>query len=182
VLVTDLFRRLLRERLPLLFLAASGGLLLAAFLFQHVGGLEPCPLCVAQRYPHFAALGHALAALTAGRRLPVLAPILFGMLAACYLVGAGYAAFHVGVELGHFQSACSGHGASGSLEELRARLHNAPRVLCDEVQWSLFGLSMAAWNGIASVVLALVAGYGGVLSATTARRRPTHGRARPTPA
>ena len=32
----------------------------------------------------------------------------------------------------------------------------APLIRCDEVAWSLFGLSMASWNAIASVVLAIL--------------------------
>ena len=33
-------------------LAGSVLLLLAAFGFQHIGGLAPCPLCIWQRWPH----------------------------------------------------------------------------------------------------------------------------------
>ena len=32
----------------------------------------------------------------------------------------------------------------------------APLVRCDDVQWSLFGISMAGWNAILSVGSALV--------------------------
>src|SRR5665213_2916779 len=33
----------------------------------------------------------------------------------------------------------------------------APPVRCDEVQWSLFGISLAGWNFVASVLLAAIA-------------------------
>ena len=36
----------------LLALATSGGMLLGALGFQYLGGLEPCQLCMIQRFPH----------------------------------------------------------------------------------------------------------------------------------
>ena len=34
---------------------------------------------------------------------------------------------------------------------------NAPLTRCDEVPWSLIGVSLAGWNAIASVIMAAVA-------------------------
>lgn len=173
---STLFDRLARYA-PALFLLVSAALLLSAYLFQHVGGLAPCPLCVIQRYPHFIVIGLAIVTILLGRRRRwVLFPLLLGI-AAAYLAGAGYAAFHVGVEAGHFQSACAGQGAASSIDDLRARILAAPLVRCDEVAWSLFGLSMAAWNGIASVVLALIALYAAWRSRPLQRRSSAHDRA-----
>ncbi len=51
---------------------------------------------------------------------------------------------------------CSG-GVSGlatmSTQDLMAALEKAPVVRCDEVAWSLFGISMAGWNAILSAGL-----------------------------
>ncbi|MEN8197547.1 MAG: disulfide bond formation protein B, partial [Pseudomonadota bacterium] len=44
-------------RYPLLILAASAASLLGAFAFQYIGGLQPCVLCVYQRYPHGVVIG-----------------------------------------------------------------------------------------------------------------------------
>lgn len=157
---------------PALFAAVSAALLLTVYLFQHVGGLEPCPLCVAQRYPHFAVLGLGLAAALLGRGRPGLLAALLGAMAAAYLTGAGYAAFHVGVETGHFHSACAGDGGgAGTIEALRERILKAPLVRCDDVPWRLLGLSMAGWNGILSVVLSLAAGYAATLAFLASRRQ-----------
>lgn len=157
---------------PALFLAVSAALLLTVYMFQHIGGLQPCPLCVAQRYPHFVVLGLGLAALLFSRRLPWLLAALLGAIAAAYLTGAGYAAFHVGVETGHFHTACAGGGSgAGSIEQLRQRILNAPVARCDDVPWTLLGVSMAGWNGILSVVLGPAAGYAAVLALIETRRR-----------
>ena len=41
-----------------------------------------------------------------------------------------------------------------STDDLLKAIQNAPIVRCDDVAWSLMGLSMASWNGILSLVLA----------------------------
>ncbi len=157
---------------PAFFLGVSAVLLLTVYMFQHIGGLEPCPLCVAQRYPHLVALGLGLVAVLFGRRTRVLLAALLGAIAIAYLVGAGYAAFHVGVEAGHFQSGCAGSGSgASSIEELRERILKAPLAHCDDVSWTLLGLSMAGWNGIVSLLLGIPAGYTAWIALLEARRR-----------
>ena len=37
---------------------------------------------------------------------------------------------------------------------------NAPLTRCDEVPWSLIGVSLAGWNAIASMIMAAVAAFG----------------------
>jgi disulfide bond formation protein DsbB len=69
---------------------------------------------------------------------------------------AGLAGYHVGVEQHWWESpACAAGGDIGALsaQELLAQIRGAPIVRCDEVAWSLFGLSMAAWNALASLGL-----------------------------
>lgn len=141
-----------------LIVAAAGGsaaLLLAALGFQYLGGLPPCPLCVWQRWPHLAAVALGPAALLFGGRLLPLAG------AAAALTTAGIAAYHTGIERGWWQGpeSCSGDGAglAGlSGDELMSTDAPVQVVMCDEVVWSFAGLSMASWNGLASLALAAV--------------------------
>ena len=136
-------------------LTAAGGslaLLLAAFAFQYIGGLAPCTLCLWQRWPHAAAVVIGLVALALpGRALPLL-----GMLAA--LATAAIGGFHAGVEQGWWQglASCSGGSIAGiSMDDLlNPATDVAPPVRCDQIAWSLGGLSMAAWNMVLSVALA----------------------------
>lgn len=138
-------------------------MLAAAFFFQHVVGLAPCPLCIWQRWPHLAgaALGLAAAALGPGRA--AWGAMALGALA--MLAGAGIAGFHVGVEQGWWDSPVCAPAApdpaslspSEFLDALRAQ---TDIVACDEVAWSLFGVSMAGWNGLASLALAALFGWG----------------------
>jgi disulfide bond formation protein DsbB len=43
-----------------------------------------------------------------------------------------------------------------SADELFDKIMNAPLIRCDEVAWSMLGLSMASWNAIIALVLAAI--------------------------
>ena len=137
--------------LVLLAAGGSGALLAGAFAFQYLGGLAPCELCLWQRWPHGAATGLGAAALLVGGVIW----LLLGALAA--LATAGIGVFHTGVEYGWWEgpSTCSG-GDIGTMstQDLVDQILNAPLIRCDEVAWSMLGLSMASWNAVISLALA----------------------------
>lgn len=147
------------RRLPsVLLILASLGALGTAFMSQYWGGLPPCEMCWWQRYAYMAAivplLPSALLRLDrARRRISLLAGGLV------FLVGAGLSVFHAGVEQKWWQgfTACTAPPATGSLEDLRAAMLAAPIVRCDEIPWSLFGISIAGFSAIASLMLAMFA-------------------------
>ncbi|MEL6102537.1 MAG: disulfide bond formation protein B [Pseudomonadota bacterium] len=142
-----------RQRFILLAAGGSAALLLGAFAFQHLGGLAPCKMCIWQRYPHLAAI--ALGALAVFLPLPV--PITLGALAA--LTTGGIGVFHVGVEQGWWEgpSTCSSGPIGGlSTDDLMNQIMAAPLVQCDQIAWSLAGISMAGWNALFSFGLALI--------------------------
>jgi len=146
---------MISERQFIVVLAAGGSLalLLGAFAFQHIGGMAPCALCIWQRYPHAVAVAIGLVALRFGT--PALAWL--GALAA--LTSAGIGVYHTGVERGWWDgpSSCSAGEISGlTTDELFDEIMSAPLVRCDEVPWDMLGLSMASWNAVASLVLALL--------------------------
>jgi len=139
-----------------LILLASVATLGGAYAFQYVGGLAPCVLCWWQRYAHFAVIGFALLALLPVG--PALRSLLLLAAAAAALTGAGIAVFHVGVEQHWWQGTAecgSTLGAASSLDDMRKMLLAQPVVRCDEVAWSLFGISMAGYNALISLGLAL---------------------------
>jgi disulfide bond formation protein DsbB len=142
-----------------LLLLASLALLAGAFGFQYLGGLNPCVLCWWQRYAHFGAI--VLAATTATSKGERAGAVLLSLTGLAFLVGAGIAAFHVGVEQHWWEgtSECgSVIGATNDLEAFRARILAQPVVRCDEVAWSMLGISMAGYNFLISLALAAFAG------------------------
>lgn len=144
-------------RQQMLVVVAAGGsalLLAGALAFQYLGGLAPCTLCVWQRWPHLAAVLIGLAALAfGGRWLPLL-----GALAA--LTTAGIGLFHMGVELKWWEglASCSGGSIAGisAADLLDPTVAVGTVVRCDAIAWQMFGLSMAGWNMLASLLLAVI--------------------------
>lgn len=150
--------RLVPHALPLLALAAAV-VVGAALVSQHGFGLQPCVLCLYQRWPYYIIVPLALIAwpLTANR--PGLrrgALVLIGLI---FLAGAGVALFHVGVEARWWEGTaeCGGNLPSAdSLDALRAQLLATKPVRCDEPALVVLGLSMAGWNMLVGLALALV--------------------------
>ena len=136
----------------------------SAMLSQYIGGLKPCTLCIYQRVPYGLTIALGLLALLSGRlmappRLRSQAKRILYLSALMFLVGGGIAGFHVGVEEGwwEFASTCTSGSSEGlTPEELRKQLLSTPIVRCDEVQWSMFGISMAGYNFFISTALALI--------------------------
>ena len=141
-----------RRNLILLATLGSAGLLGGAFVFQYLGGMPPCQLCLWQRWPHAAAILIGLLALATGWRGLAWA----GALAA--LATAGIGVFHVGVEQLWWEglATCTAGLISGisAADLLDPSKDVAQVVRCDDIVWSMLGISMAGWNAILSLGLA----------------------------
>ena len=138
----------------LLAMLVPAGLLGGALASQYLGGLHPCEMCYWQRWPHGAAILLAGAAfLSSGTSSR--ARILTILAALAIAISGVIGVFHAGVELGWWQglTRCTTGGAL-SLDDLM----KVPLVRCDQVQWSLLGISMAGWNAILSLGSAAVIG------------------------
>jgi disulfide bond formation protein DsbB len=149
-----------QETRAVLIAAASIAILAAVWILQGMG-YAPCELCLTQRYAFYAAIPLALlTALLAGRSARGLARIGFALLALVFAASAVLAAYHTGVEYHWWAgpTACTG-GMTGSLNvnDLVNTLNSMKVVRCDEVQLRIAGLSLAAWNVVASTVLAAYA-------------------------
>lgn len=138
-----------RSRLTLLAAGGSFVLLAGAFLFQAMG-YPPCALCLWQRWPHAAAIVIGAIALMIWR--PATPLLLLGALAAATTGGIGI--FHTGVERGWWEGPASCSGSGGGLGGDLLSTDITPVVMCDDVVWSLFGLSMASYNAVISFGLA----------------------------
>jgi len=146
-----------RRTLVALAGAGSLALLLGAWGFQFIGGFAPCAMCYWQRWPHMVAVAIAAAGLAALPRAAGVAVGLAGGLAAATTAGIGV--YHSGVERGWWPgpTSCTGGGQNlGALsgDALLDPAGAAPIVMCDEIPWTLAGLSMANYNALISVALA----------------------------
>jgi len=147
-------RRAEARMLALIAGAGSAALLAGAFAFEHVGGMHPCQLCLWQRWPHAVAVVIAACALFLGTKWLGWLGVLAALTTACL------ALFHTGVEQGWWDglASCSGGSIAGLdvNDLLNPNVAIAAPVRCDVVPWELLGLSMASWNGLASLALALI--------------------------
>lgn len=128
------------------------GLLGGALGSQYIGGLYPCEMCYWQRWPHGAAILLALLAFTG----PAASPRSrnFTLAAALAIIVSGIiGVYHAGVEARIFEgfTQCTALTSGASTADLLKQITNAPLIRCDQVQWSLFGISMAGWNAILSL-------------------------------
>lgn len=142
------------QRLLLSLAFLSFGMLGAAFWFEYVDGLAPCKMCIWQRWPHGGVVVMGLLSFTALR------PSMLTHIAILFLLSTGLIGFyHAGVELEIFAGpdSCTASFGAQSLSEGLDSLLQTPLVRCDEVVWSLFGISMAGWNGIVSIATASIA-------------------------
>jgi len=152
-------------RALVVLMAASIAVLGSAVASQYLGGLVPCILCQYQRVPYVAILMIATTALLFPR-VTFEALIIAAM---TFTIGGAIGVFHVGVEQVWWEglkSCGSTIGATDSLDDLRAQIMAAPIVRCTDIQWSLFGISMAGYNVLASAGLTTFA----VLAALRARK------------
>jgi disulfide bond formation protein DsbB len=136
-------------------LALLGG----AYGFQYVWAhLWPCEMCWWQRYAHFAALPFAVGALLLGSRLRDQGRLLVVLAALAIFVSGAIGVWHAGVELKLLPglTQCTASLGGGSADDMLKAVFDRPMVRCDDVQWSLLGISMAGWNAILSLLSALV--------------------------
>jgi disulfide bond formation protein DsbB len=126
-----------------------------AFFMQYARGLDPCHLCILQRWPYgLTALLGLAGALFALRGRARLGGTLVLVCALVFLGEAGLAFYHVGVERHWWVSAfesCTISFPKGG--DLMAQIMARPPARCDEIAWTLLGLSMAGWNMILALVL-----------------------------
>ncbi|MGJ4882873.1 MULTISPECIES: disulfide bond formation protein B [unclassified Bradyrhizobium] len=149
----------------LLAAGIAAAALAGAWYMQLVWGLQPCELCLKQRWAYYAivplGLLIALAAKGGAPRALVLAGL--GVVALVALGNAGLGVYHSGVEWGFWPgpTECTGPiGNLGSAGNLLERLDSVKVVRCDEVQFRFLGLSLAGYSVLISLLIAAIAGWG----------------------
>jgi disulfide bond formation protein DsbB len=144
----------LTRQFPVFVLTTSAIVLVVVLLSQYWGGLAPCELCLLERWPWGAAVVIAFIATMVGSR-PAL-PWVALLLTAVFAISAAFAIYHVGVEQRWFAgpTACTARTtAAQTVEQLKAQLLHQQPVRCDEPAWTLFGISLAGWNLLASLIM-----------------------------
>jgi disulfide bond formation protein DsbB len=166
-----------KEHDPLMLAAATVAVIGAATLggawfFQYVLDIRPCPLCLEQRYAYYLVIPlAALIAFARPRGLGITpATIGLAIVVLATLANAVLGTYHSGVEWGWWPGPtdCAGAPNLGSGGSLLDRIDSIKVVRCDEVQWRFLGLSLAGYNVLISLAMAVVAVVG-IVRARAAR-------------
>ncbi len=142
-----------------MFLACAGLIGFALYL-QHALGLEPCPMCILQRYAFIVVGVIALAAAIHNPTLPG-RRIYGGLLVVMAATGGGIAIRHVYLE--HYPPKIFDCGADvGFMLESFPLTQALPMIFrgtgdCTKVAWQFLGLSIAEWSLICFATLIVAA-------------------------
>ena len=130
--------------------------LAAAFYIEYMLGFKPCILCVYQRIPYAIALLISLTVFFVGNR-----NILLIILGLTFLAGILLSGYHVSIEKGIIEPlfSCTGENIKAlEKEEILKSLNNI-QPDCRDVDFSIYGVSLATLNFIISFVLTIVIVY-----------------------
>ena len=130
--------------------------LAAAFYIEYILGFKPCILCVYQRIPYAIALLISLTVFFVGNR-----NILLIILGLTFLAGIFLSGYHISIEKGFIEPifSCTGENIKAlEKEEILKSLNNI-KPDCKDVDFSIFGISLATLNFIISFVLTIVIVY-----------------------
>ena len=125
-------------------LATIGTALIAEYYYK----LEPCSMCLKQRYPYY---------------IIIIVFFIFGIIKKfsnilfyiCVqfssIYGLFYSIWHVGIEQKFFKapSSCVGSlNKSNSIDSLKEQIMNKAVINCEDVIWSFYGISAASINAL----------------------------------
>lgn len=131
----------------------SSIIIVSAYILEYIYNFPPCKLCIYQRIPYFLILFVcATSFLMEYRNIHFYA--IFFLFFSSFLI----ASFHSLVERGliEYNSGCSSSiNDFESIEDLRNHLESVALTKCDEIIFSIMGLSLANINSLISFSLVL---------------------------
>jgi protein dithiol:quinone oxidoreductase len=149
-----------RPRLVLALVAAVSVAMLAFGMYlQHVQGLEPCPMCIVQRYALI--LVAVLAGLAACLRAPVARAVAVSAMGLFAVFGAFTAARQSWLQWNPPEILSCGRDFFGMIEAFPLG-RAIPMIFrgsgdCSKIDWTFLGLTIANWSFLWFAVFALLA-------------------------
>ncbi len=131
--------------------------LFAAYISEYFFGLKPCALCLYQRIPFFSIVFLLVFAYLFFRNSQKILKFIGYVCVLLFILNAAIGAYHVGVEEGFFEltQKCQDNIEAKSITELKMAIKFSSLAKCDDVQFRFLGLSMAGWNVIYCLGLAI---------------------------
>ena len=126
-----------------------------AYFAEYVLNYKPCNLCLIERLPYFL----AIIIIFLGVFLNRFEKIIFISLGLIFTSATILSLYHVGIEKGFFEESlvCISNNEMNILnkEDLLKEFQKTV-ISCKDVEFTLFGLSLATINGIISFILSVI--------------------------
>ena len=127
----------------------------SAYFIEYILNYKPCNLCIFERIPYFASSILIVLNLYSKR----FEKFTFGILSIIFAIGTIISFYHFGIEQGFFEESfvCISDEKINNLakEDLLKSLQKTT-VSCKQVDFKLFGLSLATINTFLSIVLSAI--------------------------
>ena len=129
--------------------------LIVAYFIEYFLKHEPCNLCLIERIPYII----SIIIISICLFLKKFEKITFILLTIIFIAGAFVSFYHFGIEQGFFEEslACISNNDESLLnkKDLLKEIQNA-KISCKDVDFTLFGLSLATINTIISLILSVI--------------------------
>lgn len=149
--------------MPLAMAGIAAAALGMALLSQYKFGLEPCILCIFQRYPYGIVIALGVIGFISSFKCRKGVSMIMGLIGLTFLANSVIAFYHTGVELHWWKSfleGCAVPELIGDMDQIIADIQSRTKaVRCDEIPWSdpILDLSMANYNIIFCLGLGVIA-------------------------
>ena len=148
--------KFLNNNLIAVFLSFSILILLSAYFIEYVLGYEACNLCLIGRIPYFFVIAFSLIFFFFKKIKKAVLILIFMSFISSVLISF----YHFGIEQGFFDESlvCKIKllGQNTSASELLQELKNNTFKSCKNVNFKIFGLSLATINLFISLVLSII--------------------------
>lgn len=126
-----------------------------AYMIEYGLGHKPCNLCLYQRIPYIVSIFLIIEIIVIKKYIK----ITLALLSFIFFLSACLAFYHFGIEQGFFNESlvCESKKLSGTVssEQLLEELKNNT-ISCKDVNFQVFGLSLATINIIFSIILSVI--------------------------
>ena len=148
--------KFLNNNLIAVFFSCSTLILLSAYFIERVLGYEACNLCLIGRIPYFFVITFCLIFFFFKKFEKILLILIF----ISFTFGVLIAFYHVGIEQGFFNESLvcqiTGLKQDISASDLLQKLENYKSKSCKNVNFKIFGLSLATINLFISLILSII--------------------------
>jgi len=137
-------------------LVISSLMLISAFYLEYFHGALPCDLCITQRWLHGAIIVYSLIISFILNITSISKKLLLLGVGILWLSSSTAGFYHFGIEMSFWTGP---DGCSSNIvfsKNTLAYLMNKSPIMCDEIMFEIFGLSLAGWNALASFFIFLL--------------------------